>query len=137
MSVRAGRARWLCSSIPFGDQRPTTMEYRVELNTFTGPIDLLLYLVRRHEVDVTDLPIAVLTDQFAQFLDVLEMIDFDFVGDESIELVADGYAVVARNREAFLLRYGNDLAGRVFGEWGMTGGKLDNAGERVWNLGGR
>jgi len=57
------------------------MEYRVELNTFTGPIDLLLYLVRRHEVDVTDLPIAEITEQFIQFLDILEMIDFDFVGE--------------------------------------------------------
>ncbi|MCH7688794.1 MAG: chromosome segregation protein ScpA, partial [Planctomycetes bacterium] len=36
---------------------PTT-EYRVELDLFNGPLDLLLYLVRRNEVDILDLPIA-------------------------------------------------------------------------------
>ncbi|TWU09036.1 Segregation and condensation protein A [Symmachiella macrocystis] len=57
------------------------MDYRVELTTYTGPIDLLLYLVRRHEVDVTDLPIAKITAQFGEFLEVLELIDFDLVGE--------------------------------------------------------
>jgi len=57
------------------------MEYRVELSTYSGPIDLLLYLVRRHEVDVTDLPIARITEQFCGFLEVLELIDFDLVGE--------------------------------------------------------
>jgi len=57
------------------------MDYRVELTTYTGPIDLLLYLVRRHEVDITDLPIAKITAQFSDFLEVLELIDFDLVGE--------------------------------------------------------
>ena len=57
--------------------------------------------------------------------------DFDFVGNVAIHLAPGGYAVVARDREAFLFRYGGDLAGLVLGEWGMTGGKLDNAGERL------
>ncbi len=57
------------------------MEYRVELSTYTGPLDLLLYLVRRHEVEITDLPIAHITAQFVDFLEVLELIDFELVGE--------------------------------------------------------
>lgn len=55
--------------------------YRVELDLFTGPLDLLLYLVRRNEVDVRELPIATLTRQFQEFLEVLEFLDLDLVGD--------------------------------------------------------
>ena len=59
---------------------PTT-EYRVELDLFNGPLDLLLYLVRRNEIDIFDLPIATITAQFAEFLEVLEFLDLDLVGD--------------------------------------------------------
>lgn len=56
-------------------------DYRVQLDLFSGPLDLLLYLVRRNEVDVAELPIARLTHQFLQFLEVLEFLDLDLVGD--------------------------------------------------------
>ena len=56
-------------------------DYRVQLDLFTGPLDLLLYLVRRNEVDLVQLPIAKITGQFLQFLDVLEFLDLDLVGD--------------------------------------------------------
>lgn len=56
-------------------------EYRVKLDVFSGPLDLLLYLVRRNEVDIVSLPIARITGQFLQFLEVLELIDLDLVGD--------------------------------------------------------
>jgi segregation and condensation protein A len=55
--------------------------YRVELDIFQGPIDLLLYLVERQELDVFDFPIAKITGQFIEFLEVLELIDLDLVGD--------------------------------------------------------
>jgi segregation and condensation protein A len=55
--------------------------YRVELNGFAGPLDLLLYLVRRNEVDVVQLPIARITAQFREFLEVIEFIDLDLAGD--------------------------------------------------------
>jgi segregation and condensation protein A len=56
-------------------------DYRVQLDLFTGPLDLLLYLVRRNEVLVTELPIAAIADQFQEFLSVLEFLDLDLVGD--------------------------------------------------------
>lgn len=56
-------------------------DYRVQLDTFSGPMDLLLYLVRRNEVDIVQLPIARITVQFLQFLDVLQLLDLDLIGD--------------------------------------------------------
>ena len=56
-------------------------DYRVQLESFSGPMDLLLYLVRRNEVDVVQLPIAKITHQFLQFLEVLQLLDLDLIGD--------------------------------------------------------
>ena len=55
--------------------------FRVELNTYRGPLDLLLYLVRKHEVEVFDLPIAAIAQQYLGYLEVLETLDVDDVGD--------------------------------------------------------
>lgn len=57
------------------------MEYRVQLDVFSGPLDLLLYLVKRHELDIVDLPIAQITRQFSDLLEVIEVLDFDLIGD--------------------------------------------------------
>ena len=57
------------------------MNFRVDLDTFRGPLDLLLYLVRKHEVEIVDLPIAPVTDQFLAYLAVLEQLDVNRVGD--------------------------------------------------------
>jgi segregation and condensation protein A len=57
------------------------MDFRVQLDTFRGPLDLLLYLVRKHEVDLADMPIALIADQYLAHLEVLEMLDVNEVGD--------------------------------------------------------
>src|SRR5207249_8717790 len=57
------------------------MDYQVNLETFRGPLDLLLYLVKRNEVDICDIPIARLTEQFLAYLRVLELIDVEWAGD--------------------------------------------------------
>jgi segregation and condensation protein A len=57
------------------------MDFRVELDVFRGPLDLLLYLVRKHEVEIVDIPIAPITDQFLGYLEVLEQINVNAVGD--------------------------------------------------------
>lgn len=56
-------------------------QYRVQLDIFHGPLDLLLYLVRRHELDVMDVSLAVVTGQFLEFLDVLQFLDVNAVGE--------------------------------------------------------
>lgn len=55
--------------------------YRVELPIYSGPLDLLLYLVRRNEVDILALPLARITSQFLEFLEILQFLDFDMIGD--------------------------------------------------------
>ena len=57
------------------------MDFRVDLNVFRGPLDLLLYLVRKHEVEIVDIPIATITDQYLEYLSVLEQLDVNAVGD--------------------------------------------------------
>ncbi|MCA8984459.1 MAG: segregation/condensation protein A [Planctomycetaceae bacterium] len=56
--------------------------YRVELaDLFDGPLDLLLYLVRKEEINVLDLSLSRIIDQFLEYLEVLEIIDFDLAAD--------------------------------------------------------
>jgi segregation and condensation protein A len=57
------------------------MDYQVDLDIFRGPLDLLLYLVKRNEVDICDIPLALIAEQFLDYLRVLEMIDVDRVGE--------------------------------------------------------
>lgn len=57
------------------------MDYKVELDTFRGPMDLLLFLVKRNEVDICDIPIARVTEQFLDYLNLLKMIDVEWAGD--------------------------------------------------------
>lgn len=56
-------------------------DYRVDLDIFRGPLDLLLFLVKRDEIDIRDIPIARVTEQFREYLEVLQMIDIERVGD--------------------------------------------------------
>jgi segregation and condensation protein A len=57
------------------------MRFSVQLDDFRGPVDLLLYLVRKHEVEIVDLPLARVIDQYLEYIAVLEQIDVDAVGD--------------------------------------------------------
>jgi len=57
------------------------MDFHVDLNIFRGPLDLLLYLVRKHEVEIVDIPISLITNQYLEYLAVLEQLDVGAVGD--------------------------------------------------------
>ena len=57
------------------------MIFRVDLDVFRGPLDLLLYLVRKHELNLAELPIAPITEQFLDYLAVLEHLDVNAAGD--------------------------------------------------------
>ncbi len=56
-------------------------DYRVNLDIFAGPLDLLLYLVRKEEVDIYDIPIARITDQYISYIELLKSLDIDLAGD--------------------------------------------------------
>ena len=57
------------------------MDFRIELEVFRGPLDLLLYLVRKHEVEIGELPIAPITEQYLQYLEVLHELDVNAAGE--------------------------------------------------------
>jgi segregation and condensation protein A len=57
------------------------MQFRIDVAAYRGPLDLLLYLVRKHEVDVTEIPVAVITEQYLAQLAVLEELQVDEVGE--------------------------------------------------------
>lgn len=63
---------------------PTTIhqdDYTVRIDAFQGPLDLLLYLIRRAEVDITDIPVAPITEQYLDFLKDFDLIDIDAAGE--------------------------------------------------------
>lgn len=55
--------------------------YPVTLPVFEGPLDLLLYLIRRQEIDICDIPIARITEQFLDYLTLLEELDIEVAAD--------------------------------------------------------
>lgn len=57
------------------------IDYKVQLDAFHGPLDLLLYLVKREEVDILEIPIARIADQFLEYLGILELVDVEEAGD--------------------------------------------------------
>jgi segregation and condensation protein A len=57
------------------------MTYVVDLEAFHGPLDLLLYLIDRNEIDIYDIPIAVITDQYLHYLQLTGDFDLDKLGD--------------------------------------------------------
>lgn len=56
-------------------------DYRVNLDVFSGPLDLLLYLIKRDELDIQDIALVKVTDQFLEYVKVLESLDPDAAGD--------------------------------------------------------
>lgn len=57
------------------------MHFRIDLEIFRGPLDLLLYLVRKHEVEVVEIPIAHVASQFLDYLEVLQRLDVNAAGE--------------------------------------------------------
>ena len=56
-------------------------EYRVNLDIYNGPLDLLLYLIRRDEVDIYDIPVSSLTEQYVKYVEVLHQLDPNMAGE--------------------------------------------------------
>ncbi len=63
------------------------MRYRVKLDIFEGPFDLLLFLIRKNEVDIYDIPISRITEQFLLYIETLQLLDLNVAGD-FIEMAA-------------------------------------------------
>lgn len=57
------------------------MSYKIRLELFEGPLDLLLYLIKKEEVDISDIPIAKITEQYLEYLDVMKLLELDVAGE--------------------------------------------------------
>ncbi|MDO4424368.1 MAG: segregation/condensation protein A, partial [Planctomycetia bacterium] len=53
----------------------------VKLDIFRGPLDLLLFLIKRKELNIEDIRVSEIIDQFNEYVDILEFIDFDLAGE--------------------------------------------------------
>lgn len=56
-------------------------DYPVRLQNFEGPLDLLLHLIRKHELNIYDIPIALITQQYLEYLDLMTEMDLDLAGE--------------------------------------------------------
>ena len=57
------------------------MTTRVQLEIFEGPLDLLLHLIKKNEVSITDIPIATITEQYLATLEVMQTFSLDVAGE--------------------------------------------------------
>lgn len=62
-------------------QLPSQDDYKVNLDVYSGPLELLLYLIRRDEVDIKDIPIARITEQYLAHVEVISRIDINLAGE--------------------------------------------------------
>jgi segregation and condensation protein A len=57
------------------------MSYEIKLDVFEGPLDLLLYLIRKNEIDIYNIPIALITEQYLEYLDMMRSLNLDLAGE--------------------------------------------------------
>ena len=57
------------------------MSYKVRLEVFEGPLDLLLYLIKKEEIDIYHIPIAKITEQYLGYLDLMQLLDLRLAGE--------------------------------------------------------
>ena len=57
------------------------MDYKVKLEMFEGPLDLLLHLIHKNEVDIFDIPITTITDQYLEYLELMKSLEMSIAGD--------------------------------------------------------
>jgi segregation and condensation protein A len=57
------------------------MSYEIKLDVFEGPLDLLLYLIKKNEIDIYNIPVALITDQYLQYLEIMRSLNLDLAGE--------------------------------------------------------
>jgi len=55
--------------------------YSVKLDSFEGPLDLLIHLIKTHEVNIYDIPIALITQQYLEYIEMMKELNLDTVGE--------------------------------------------------------
>ncbi len=57
------------------------MTYKVDLEIFEGPLDLLLYLIRKDHINIYDIPVSQVTEQYLQYLELMKLLDLNIAGE--------------------------------------------------------
>jgi segregation and condensation protein A len=57
------------------------MSFQIKLHMFEGPLDLLLHLIREHQIDILDIPIAAITEEYLRYIAVMQELDLDVAGE--------------------------------------------------------
>ena len=57
------------------------MNYKLKLEVFEGPLDLLLYLIKKDHINIYDIPITEVTKQYLEYLELMKLLNLDIVGD--------------------------------------------------------
>lgn len=57
------------------------MSYEIKLDMFEGPLDLLLHLIKKNEVNIYDIPIALITQQYLEYIDLMKTLNLDIAGE--------------------------------------------------------
>ncbi len=57
------------------------MTYKIKLEVFEGPLDLLLYLIKRNELNIYDIPISGILEQYLQYLEMMRLLDLNIAGE--------------------------------------------------------
>jgi segregation and condensation protein A len=102
--------------------------YSVELEVFEGPLDLLLHLVKKHELDILDIPIAFVTEKYLAYLDAMQRLDIDVAGEY---LLMAATLCHIKSRELLPTPDPDDVDE---GEDGEDGGELDPRADLIKRL---
>lgn len=56
-------------------------DYKIDLDVFEGPLDLLLHLVKKHELDVFDIPVSFITEKYLEYLELMRQLNLEVAGE--------------------------------------------------------
>ncbi len=59
----------------------TDTDYRISIEVFEGPLDLLLHLVKKHELDILDIPVSFITEKYLEYLQLMRQLNLDVAGE--------------------------------------------------------
>jgi segregation and condensation protein A len=80
-SREAGDPSTALGMTPRDDEEQDDSAYKITLPTFHGPLDLLLHLIKKNEIDVYDIPIVTITEQYNAYLEAMVELDLDIAAD--------------------------------------------------------
>ena len=81
MTNRAAAEQSGADAVRPGEFESVLEDYPVRLDNFEGPLDLLLHLIRKNEIDIYDIPIALVTQQYIEYIELMKELDLDTAGE--------------------------------------------------------